>query len=74
MGWYKGEPGGYVQEYSDLLLMFRLKAMRPEKYRDRVEIRGTLASIDLTRRSDEQLARIGGGVRSREPLRWAWPT
>ena len=30
VGWYKGVAGGYVREYSDLLLMFQLKAMRPE--------------------------------------------
>ena len=26
-----GKAGGYVREYSDVLLMFRLKALRPEK-------------------------------------------
>jgi len=40
-GWYKGEPGGYVQEYSDNLLMFLLKAGRPEKYADRHDIRSS---------------------------------
>lgn len=59
--WYKGQPGGYVWEYSDLLLMFRLKALRPEEYRERVEVRGAFASIDLNRLSDEQLARLAGG-------------
>lgn len=29
---------GYVMEYSDSLLMFMLKAMRPEKYRERQDI------------------------------------
>jgi hypothetical protein len=28
---------GYVQEYSDQLLVIMLKALRPEKYRERVE-------------------------------------
>ncbi len=42
VGWYKGVAGGYVREYSDLLLMFQLKALRPEKYRERVEVRGSL--------------------------------
>ena len=41
--------------------MFRLKALRPEKYRDRVGVRGTFGSIDLTKLSDEQLARISAG-------------
>ena len=61
VGWYKGKPGGYVREYSDVLLMFRLKALRPEKYREPVEVRGSLASIDLNRLTDEQLARISAG-------------
>ena len=34
-GWYKGKAGGTVREYSDLLLIFLLKGMRPEKYRER---------------------------------------
>ena len=61
VGWYKGVAGGYVREYSDLLLMFALKALRPEKYRERVDVRGTLASIDLTRFTDEQLVRVSAG-------------
>jgi hypothetical protein len=61
VGWYKGKPGGTVREYSDILLIFLLKALRPEKYRERVEVRGSLAHIDFNRLSDEQLARIAGG-------------
>jgi len=61
VGWYKGVPGGTVRRYSDVLLMFLLKALRPEKYRERVEVRGAFASIDLNRLSDEQLARISAG-------------
>ena len=34
-GWHKGEPGAIIREYSDLLLMFGLKAIKPE-YRDPV--------------------------------------
>lgn len=34
VGWFRGEPGGYVRKYSDNLLMFRVKAKDPE-YRDR---------------------------------------
>lgn len=60
-GWYKGKPGGFVREYSDLLLIFLLKGARPEKYRDRVEVRGALASIDVTKLSDEQIQRISNG-------------
>ncbi len=31
-GWYKGVPGGYIREYSDILAIFLLKGLRPEKY------------------------------------------
>ena len=61
IGWYKGVAGGFVREYSDLLLMFRLKALRPEKYRERVDLRGSLAHIDLTQLPDHLLARIAAG-------------
>ena len=61
VGWYKGQPGGYVREYSDTLLIFYLKTLRPEKYRERVEMRGTLAHIDLTKLPDHLLARIAAG-------------
>lgn len=33
-GWHKGEAGGTVREYSDVLLIFLLKAHNPQKYRD----------------------------------------
>lgn len=33
---YQGEKCGEVQKYSDTLLIFLLKAARPEKYRERV--------------------------------------
>lgn len=64
-GWYKGEAGGTITRYSDVLLIFLLKGLRPEKYRDRVELRGQLANIDLSRLDDETLGRIAGGE---EPL------
>ena len=61
VGWYKGKAGGYVREYSDVLLMFRLKALRPEKYRERVDLRGSLAHIDVSQLPDHLLARIAAG-------------
>lgn len=36
---YEGEQCGTKRRYSDVLLIFRLKALRPEKYRDRSEVR-----------------------------------
>ena len=62
---YKGEVCGHVLRYSDTLLMFLLKAHRPEKYRERYE-----ATIDDTREltvadandyTDEQLLAIMQG-------------
>lgn len=32
--WYKGEPVGTERVYSDVLLIFLLKGLRPEKFRD----------------------------------------
>ncbi len=61
VGWYKGKPGGTVREYSDTLLMFLLKGLKPEKYRERMEVRGSLASLDVSRLPDEALSRIIGG-------------
>jgi len=36
VGWYQGNPGGIVKEYSDNLLMFLIKAHRPQ-YREKIE-------------------------------------
>ena len=35
---YKGEKIGFVNEYSDTLLIFLLKARRPERYRERFDV------------------------------------
>jgi hypothetical protein len=37
---YMGEVVGRIREYSDTLLIFRLKALAPDKYRERQEITG----------------------------------
>ena len=37
VGWYQGVAGGTVREYSDNLLMFLIKARRPE-YRERTDV------------------------------------
>lgn len=42
VGWYKGQPGGYVTRYSDTLLIFLLKGAKPSKYQDRMELSGEL--------------------------------
>lgn len=60
---YKGEKCGSIREYSDTLLMFMLKARRPEKFKERSErqltgkdggpIQHAQVPADLT---DEELA------------------
>jgi hypothetical protein len=37
--YYRGEAVGTVREYSDTLLIFLLKASRPERYRDRLDLK-----------------------------------
>jgi hypothetical protein len=60
-GWYQGKPGGVVREYSDTLAIFLLKGLMPEKYSEKVEVRGAFAGIDLARLPDEALSRIAAG-------------
>ena len=49
---YQGKIVGSVRKYSDTLLMFMLKARRPERYRDRVgvdvaeDVRALLKAVD----------------------------
>lgn len=35
---YQGQKCGDIREYSDILLIFRLKALRPDKYRERSDV------------------------------------
>jgi len=39
VGFHQGKPWGAVTEYSDTLLIFRMKALAPEKYRDNASLR-----------------------------------
>ncbi len=50
-----------VTEYSDILTIFLLKGLRPDRYRERVEVRGGLAHLDLRQLPDELLQRIAQG-------------
>jgi hypothetical protein len=61
VGWYKGQAGGTVRRFSDTLLIFLLKGAVPEKYRERVEVRGALDKINWSALTDGQLARIAAG-------------
>lgn len=39
---YKGKVCGHVREFSDVLLIVRLKALAPEKYRENVNLSGNV--------------------------------
>ncbi len=60
-GWYMGEPGGTVRKYSDVLLIFLLKGLRPDRYRERVDVRGVLAHLDVSQLPDDLVARLASG-------------
>lgn len=62
---YKGMKVGTIRRYSDTLLIFLLKAARPTKYRERVQL-DIARHLDLTKLSDEQLEQLAAGE---DPLR-----
>lgn len=60
----QGRRVGYVQEYSDTLMIFLLKGRRPEIFKDRHELTGKdggpiqTANVDLKDLTTEQLAAL----------------
>ena len=52
-----GKEVGRIREYSDTLLIFQLKGIRPEKYRDRADVRHS-GKIDVSGLSDDELRAI----------------
>jgi hypothetical protein len=46
---YKGKQVGAIREYSDKLLIFLLKANRPEKYRDNFDLKRLVDEVNLSR-------------------------
>ncbi len=61
VGWYKGKAGGTVRRYSDTLLIFKLKGELPQKYAERLELRGGLATLNLDAFPDDLLERVARG-------------
>ena len=61
VGWYKGVAGGTVRRYSDALLIFTLKGLLPDRYRERKDVRSVLARLDVSQLSDELVARLAAG-------------
>lgn len=55
-----GKKVGSIREYSDTLLIFMLKGARPEKYRERSDIKHS-GHIDVSRLSDDELRAIVEG-------------
>ena len=53
----QGVEVGTIREYSDTLLIFMLKAVRPEKFRDRSEVKRT-GKVDVSKLSDDELRSI----------------
>lgn len=58
--WHKGEVVGYTRKYSDQLIMFLLKSLRPDKFRETLNVNTTLkgklgvAVIPMTVKDAEQ--------------------
>ena len=61
--YYKGEICGRVRKYSDVLLIFLLKGVRPNKFRDRVEVSDPSGRNPLTAALEDMWTKIeaGGG-------------
>ncbi len=54
--YYKGKVVGSITKYSDSLLMFLLKAHRPQKFRDGGEVKQTGATdVDVDRALEERI-------------------
>lgn len=52
-----GKKVGSIREFSDTLLIFRLKAARPEKYRERTDVRHS-GKVDVSKLTDAELQSI----------------
>lgn len=71
--WHQGDEIGTERIYSDTLLIFMLKARRPEVYRDNVKIvHSGNVGVDLSSKTDAELERLAGCLdakRERRPPR-----
>ncbi len=61
VGWYKGVAGGTVRRYSDVLLIFTLKGLLPDIYRERKDVQSVLTHVDVSQLPDELVARLAAG-------------
>lgn len=62
--YYKGEECGSVRKYSDTLLMFLLKAHKPEKYRERynVNVKGDVSLAGMLEAARGRVAVARGAI------------
>jgi hypothetical protein len=65
--YYQGQVVGYVDEYSDTLLMFRLKKLDPQGYKDRVEHSGDEDHPVVIRDPEARNARINSLISQASP-------
>ncbi len=61
VGWYKGKAGGTIRRYSDTLLIFKLKGELPQKYAEKLQLSGGLATLNLDAFPDDLLERVARG-------------
>lgn len=60
VGWYKGEPGGYVRRPDTDALHKLLKATK-SGYAEKIQFQGILAKLDMTKLPDEVIERLAAG-------------
>lgn len=58
---YQGEVCGTVRKYSDTLLIFLLKAAKPQKFRENIDLTSKDKRIEFTFKLDSSVARAGDG-------------
>ena len=63
---YRGEVVGHTIEYSDTLLMFRLNALAPAKYRYRQHITADVTHTNADSQLDAEISRLLAQVKERE--------
>lgn len=58
-----GKLVGSVREYSDTLLIFALKGLRPEKYRDRYDVKHEVVTLDAV---DAEIRRLEAEIEAKQ--------
>ncbi|MDQ2782746.1 MAG: hypothetical protein M3Y26_09485 [Actinomycetota bacterium] len=61
-----GKMVGTIREYSDVLLIFQLKALRPDKYRERFQVQADVTHHEATDKLDADIAGLLATMERRE--------